>query len=207
MVLMSDYNINFNDGIVPVVVQDFDTGDVLTLAYMDRNALEMTMKTGYAFYYSRSMKRIHMKGEVSGNTQKVMEIYQDCNDNSLLIKVKKDGPACHTGNNSCFYRKLGEPKVDGNIDYSLEILLRLEDLVRKRMKDPVNGSYTNYLIDSGDENIRKKVGEEAIETILASGRDRIVYETADLLYHLIVFLAFNNVSLFDVMNELNRRSK
>ncbi|AAT43916.1 bifunctional phosphoribosyl-AMP cyclohydrolase/phosphoribosyl-ATP diphosphatase HisIE [Picrophilus oshimae] len=204
---MSDYNINFNDGIVPVVVQDFDTGDVLTLAYMDRNALEMTMKTGYAFYYSRSMKRIHMKGEVSGNTQKVMEIYQDCNDNSLLIKVKKDGPACHTGNNSCFYRKLGEPKVDGNIDYSLEILLRLEDLVRKRMKDPVNGSYTNYLIDSGDENIRKKVGEEAIETILASGRDRIVYETADLLYHLIVFLAFNNVSLFDVMNELNRRSK
>ncbi len=204
---MSDYKINFNNGIVPVIVQDFDTSRILTLAYMDEKAFEMTLKTGYAFYYSRSMKRMHMKGEVSGNTQKVMEIYEDCNDNSLLIKVKTNGPACHTGKDTCFYRKIGEPKVDVNIDYSLEILLKLEDLIRKRIKNPVKGSYTNYLIDSGDENIRKKVGEEAVETVLASGRERIIYETADLFYHILVFLAVNDISLFDVMSELNRRSK
>ncbi|AHF79908.1 bifunctional phosphoribosyl-AMP cyclohydrolase/phosphoribosyl-ATP pyrophosphatase [Thermococcus paralvinellae] len=205
--LIEKVNWEKNNGIVPVIVQD-TKGEVLTLAYMNKEALKKTLETGYAHYYSRSQKRIRMKGEVSGNVQKVKEIKIDCDSDALLLIVEPKGPACHTGNYSCFYRKLGEPeKVEGGIDYSLTILRELEELIKQRKEKPVEGSYTSKLFAEGKEKIYKKFGEEAVEVLVAEGRERIIYETADLLYHLLVLLAYNDISLGEVMNELRRRRR
>lgn len=195
-----------NGGIVPVVVQD-TRGEVLTLAYMDREALRRTLETGYAHYYSRSQKRVRMKGEVSGNTQRVKEIRIDCDNDALLLIVEQKGVACHTGNYSCFYRKLGEPERVLPMDYSLTILRELEELIRERKKKPVEGSYTSELFKAGRERIYKKFGEEAVEVLVAETREGLIYETADMLYHLLVLLAYNDVSLGEVMAELRRRRK
>ncbi|MDK2983081.1 MAG: phosphoribosyl-AMP cyclohydrolase / phosphoribosyl-ATP pyrophosphohydrolase [Thermococcaceae archaeon] len=196
-----------NNGVVPVIVQD-TKGEVLTLAYMNKEALEKTIKTGYAHYYSRSQKRIRMKGEISGNVQKVREIRIDCDNDALLLIVEQVGVACHTGNYSCFYRKLGEPeKTEKEIDYSLTILRELEELIKERKKAPREKSYTSLLFKEGKEKIYKKFGEEAIEVLVADKRENIIYETADLLYHLLVLLAYNEISLGEVMNELRRRRK
>ncbi|WP_297065598.1 bifunctional phosphoribosyl-AMP cyclohydrolase/phosphoribosyl-ATP diphosphatase HisIE [Thermococcus sp.] len=195
-----------NGGIVPVVVQD-TKGEVLTLAYMDREALRRTLETGYAHYYSRSQKRVRMKGEVSGNTQKVREIRIDCDNDALLLIVEQKGVACHTGNYSCFYRKLGEPERVLPMDYSLTILRELEELIRKRKENPVESSYTSRLFKEGRERIYKKFGEEAVEVLVAETREGLIYETADMLYHLLVLLAYNDVSLGEVMAELRRRRK
>ncbi|AFL96018.1 hypothetical protein CL1_1822 [Thermococcus cleftensis] len=193
-----------NNGIVPVVVQD-TKGEVLTLAYMDREALRKTLETGYAHYYSRSQGRIRMKGEVSGNVQRVKEVRVDCDSDALLLIVEQRGAACHTGNYSCFYRKLGEPERVLPVDYSLTILRELEELIRARKEKPVEGSYTSRLFEEGRERIYKKFGEEAIEVLVAETRDRLIYETADMLYHLLVLLVYNDVALGEVMAELRRR--
>ena len=202
---MLDYNFNF-DGIIPVVVQDYDTKDVLTLGYMNKEAYEKSMETGLMHYYSRSKQRIRMKGETSGNIQKIREVMVDCDGDSLLFQVEQKGSACHLGTKSCF-REIGTPEPVGNIDYSMEILLDLEELVNRTKNKPRNNSYTTELFNSGEENIRKKVGEEAVETVLAQGRDRIIYETADLMYHLTVYLAYEGIKFSDIMNELSRRNK
>lgn len=205
--LIEKVNWGKSNGIVPVIVQN-TKGEVLTLAYMDREALRRTLETGYAHYYSRSQGRIRMKGEISGNVQKVKEIRVDCDSDALLLIVEAQGPACHTGNRSCFYRKLGEPeKTVGGIDYSLTILRELEELIKQRKESPKEGSYTSKLFAEGKEKIYKKFGEEAIEVLLAEGRERIIYETADLVYHLLVLLAYNGISLGEVMKELRRRRK
>ena len=195
-----------NGGVVPVVVQDTE-GEVLTLAYMDREALRRTLETGYAHYYSRSQRRIRMKGEISGNTQRVKEIKIDCDDDALLLIVEQKGPACHTGNYSCFYRKLGEPERVLPMDYSLTILRELEELIRERKENPVESSYTSKLFKAGRERIYKKFGEEAVEVLVAETREGLIYETADMLYHLLVLLAYNGVSLGEVMAELRGRRK
>ncbi len=195
-----------NDGIVPVIVQD-TKGEVLTLAYVDREALRRTLETGYAHYYSRSKKRVRMKGEISGNVQRVKEIRIDCDNDSLLFIVEQKGAACHTGNYSCFYRKLGEPERVLPMDYSLEVLRELEELIRKRKEKPVEGSYTTRLFREGRERIYKKFGEEAVEVLVAENREGLIYETADMLYHLLVLLAYNGVSLGEVMAELRRRRR
>ena len=193
--------------IVPVIVQSVD-GEVLTLAYMNEEALRKTLETGYAHYYSRSQKRIRMKGEVSGNVQKVKEIRIDCDNDALLLIVEQVGVACHTGNRSCFYRKLGEPEREvGGIDYSLTVLRELEDVIKQRKENPKEGSYTSKLFKEGKEKIYKKFGEEAVEVLVAEERERIIYETADLLYHLLVLLAYNGISLGEVMKELRRRRR
>ena len=193
--------------IVPVIVQSVD-GEVLTLAYMNEEALRKTLETGYAHYYSRSQKRIRMKGEVSGNVQKVKEIKIDCDNDALLLIVEQVGVACHTGNRSCFYRKLGEPEREvGGIDYSLRILRELEEVIKQRKENPKEGSYTSKLFKEGKEKIYKKFGEEAVEVLVAEERERIIYETADLLYHLLVLLAYNGISLGEVMKELRRRRR
>ncbi|AFK23220.1 putative bifunctional phosphoribosyl-AMP cyclohydrolase/phosphoribosyl-ATP pyrophosphatase His IE [Pyrococcus sp. ST04] len=189
-----------------MIVQD-TKGEVLTLAYMDREALRRTLETGYAHYYSRSQERIRMKGEVSGNVQIVKEVRIDCDNDALLLIVEPKGPACHTGNYSCFYRKLGEPERVLPMDYSLTILRELEELIRKRKENPVEGSYTSKLFREGREKIYKKFGEEAIEVLVAESRERIIYEVADMLYHLLVLLAYNDISLGEVMAELRRRRK
>ncbi|NJE00969.1 bifunctional phosphoribosyl-AMP cyclohydrolase/phosphoribosyl-ATP diphosphatase HisIE [Thermococcus sp. JdF3] len=195
-----------NNGIVPVVVQD-TKGEVLTLAYMDREALRKTLETGYAHYYSRSQGRIRMKGEVSGNVQRVKEVRIDCDGDALLLIVEQRGAACHTGNYSCFYRKLGEPERVLPVDYSLTILRELEELIRARKQKPVEGSYTSRLFKEGRERIYKKFGEEAVEVLVAETRERLIYETADMLYHLLVLLVYNDVALGEVMAELRRRRR
>ncbi|NJE76207.1 bifunctional phosphoribosyl-AMP cyclohydrolase/phosphoribosyl-ATP diphosphatase HisIE [Thermococcus sp. ES12] len=202
--LIGEVNWEKNGGIVPVVVQD-TKGEVLTLAYMDREALRKTLETGYAHYYSRSQGRIRMKGEVSGNVQRVKEVRIDCDSDALLLIVEQRGAACHTGNYSCFYRKLGEPERVLPVDYSLTILRELEELIRARKEKPVEGSYTSRLFEEGRERIYKKFGEEAIEVLVAETRDRLIYETADMLYHLLVLLVYNDVALGEVMAELRRR--
>ncbi len=193
-----------NGGVVPVVVQDTG-GNVLTLAYTDAEALRRTLETGYAHYYSRSQGWVRMKGEVSGNVQVVREVRIDCDSDALLLVVEPRGPACHTGNYSCFYRKLGEPERVLPMDYSLTILRELEELIRKRKEEPVEGSYTSKLFAEGRERVYKKFGEEAVEVLVAKSREGIVYETADMLYHLLVLLAYNDVPLGEVMAELRRR--
>ena len=191
--------------IVPVIVQSVD-GEVLTLAYMNEEALRKTLETGYAHYYSRSQKRIRMKGEVSGNVQKVKEIRIDCDSDALLLIVEQVGVACHTGNRCCFYRKLGEPEKEvGGIDYSLTVLRELEEVIKQRKENPKEGSYTSKLFKEGKEKIYKKFGEEAVEVLVAEERERIIYETADLIYHLLVLLTYNEISLGEVMKELRGR--
>ncbi|USG99136.1 bifunctional phosphoribosyl-AMP cyclohydrolase/phosphoribosyl-ATP diphosphatase HisIE [Thermococcus argininiproducens] len=193
--------------IVPVIVQSVD-GEVLTLAYMNEEALRKTLETGYAYYYSRSQRRIRMKGEVSGNVQKVKEIKIDCDSDALLLIVEQVGVACHTSNRSCFYRKLGEPEREvGGIDYSLTILRELEEVIKQRKENPKEGSYTSRLFKEGKEKIYKKFGEEAVEVLVAEERERIIYETADLIYHLLVLLAYNGISLGEVMKELRGRRR
>ena len=186
------------------MVQDTE-GNVLTLAYTDAEALRRTLETGYAHYYSRSQGRVRMKGEVSGNVQVVREVRIDCDNDAILLVVEPRGPACHTGNYSCFYRKLGEPERVLPMDYSLTILRELEELIRKRREEPVEGSYTSKLFAEGRERVYKKFGEEAVEVLVAESREGIVYETADMLYHLLVLLAYNNIPLGEVMAELRRR--
>ena len=195
------------NGIVPVIVQD-EKGTVLTLGYTDKEALRKTLKEGIMYYHSRSKNRIRMKGEVSGNVQKVKEIKIDCDSDALLVKVEQKGVACHTGNYSCFYRKLGEPeKYVGGVDYSLSVLKELEEVIKDRKLHPKEKSYTNSLFKKGREEIYKKFGEELVEVLVAEGKDRITYEVADLLYHLLVLLAYNDIELKDVMKELERRRK
>ena len=215
---MSDYDIDEMldkidwqkcGGLVPVVVQE-SSGKVLTLAYMNRDALKHTVKTGYAHYYSRSKKRVRMKGEVSGNVQRVKEIFVDCDNDALLLKVDQKGVACHTGHKSCFYKKLGEvDEAEGSdgLDYSLVILKELEEIVRDRKEHPRKNSYTSTLFESGRERICKKVGEEAVEVIVARNREELVREVADLLYHLIVLLVHDGIELSEVMKELRGRRK
>ncbi len=195
------------NGLVPAVVQSTD-GKVLMLAYMNREALRRTLETGYAHFYSRSRGRLWMKGEVSGNVMKVREVRIDCDSDSLLLVVEASGPACHTGNKSCFYRRLGEPERYGNApDYSLSILKELEEVIKDRKRNPREGSYTSKLFREGRERIYKKFGEEAVEVLVAEERHRIICETADLLYHLLVLLTYNDVELSEVMEELRRRRR
>ena len=196
------------EGLVPVVVQE-SSGKVLTLAYMNREALKKTLETGYAHYYSRSRGRIRMKGEISGNVQKVREIFVDCDNDALLMIVEQKGAACHTGNESCFYRKLGdiERVESGGLDYSLSILKELEEIVKDRKRNPREGSYTSSLFEQGRGRICKKVGEEAVEVITAQGRDELIREVADLIYHLIVLLVNDDIQLSEVMRELRGRRR
>lgn len=194
-------------GVVPIVVQDTE-GEVLTLAYTDKEALKRSLETGYAHYYSRSQKRVRMKGEVSGNVQSLKEVRVDCDGDALLFVVEQKGPACHTGNYSCFYRKAIEPekKVPAP-DYSLSVLKELEEVIEQRKKTPMEDSYTARLFSEGKERIYKKFGEESVEVLLAEGREKIVYEVADLLYHLLVLLRYNDIDLGEIMAELKRRRR
>lgn len=194
-------------GLVPAIAQDVD-GQVLTLAYMDREALELTLSQGYAHYFSRSKQRIRKKGEVSGNVQVVEKVKLDCDGDALLVKVNQKGPACHTGKESCFYRELGQPEVEkGSIDYSLNVLKELEEVIRDRKERPREDSYTSKLFRRGTAEIHRKLGEEAIEVIVSSDDDNLVHEAGDLIYHLLVLLRKRGIELKDVMNELGRRRK
>lgn len=193
------------NGLVPAIAQDAKTGAVLMLAYMNRESIEKTLETGYATYFSRSRQQLWQKGETSGHTQKLIAMRYDCDGDTLLLTVDQTGPACHTGHPTCFFNDIF---VDEDAPATAAILEQDYQTIADRAAHPVEGSYTNYLLTEGVEKICKKLGEEASETIIAAmkgNREEITYEAADLLYHLMVLLYQQGVTLGDVWNELDRR--
>ena len=208
--------VNFDEhGLVPVVVQE-ENNQVLMLAYMNRESLEKTMETGFAWYYSRSRKKLWKKGETSGSVQRVLELSYDCDGDTILLRVKQTGVACHTGTYSCFNGRKLYPVSENSIvpvgtrdEMPLaEILSDLYQVIQSRRLHPVEGSYTNYLFDKGQDKILKKLGEETAETIIASKnniREDVLYEMGDLWYHCLVLLAYHNMTPEDLLEELKRR--
>ena len=202
-------NVKFDErGLVPAIAQDVKTGAVLMLAYMNEESLKLTLETGYATYYSRSRQKLWKKGEESGHVQKVRAIRYDCDGDTLLLQVEQTGPACHTGEYTCFHHTLSE-LIEGEApSKGSAVLQEVYNVILDRMANPVEGSYTNYLLDKGVEKIAKKVGEEATETVIAAikgNKDEVRYEASDLLYHLLVLLAQQGVTLEEVWTELASR--
>jgi len=189
-----------NDGLIPAVVQDAGTREVLTVAYMNQEALRLTLEKGETYFYSRSRKALWHKGDTSGNFQKVQRVSLDCDSDTVLVEVVPMGPACHTGSYSCFGV---EPGFSGSVE-------QLYDVIVERKETRPEGSYTSRLFNEGIDKIVKKLGEEAVETIIAAKNEssqRIVEETADLLYHLVVTLVEKGVTLEDIQVELQKRKK
>lgn len=189
-----------SDGLIPAVVQDAGTREVLTVAYMNPEALRLTLEKGETHFYSRSRKALWHKGETSGNFQKVQRVSLDCDFDTVLVEVVPAGPACHSGAYSCFGV---EPGLIGNLQ-------KLYDLIAERKEARPEGSYTTRLFNEGLDKIVKKLGEEAVETIIAAKNEssqRIVEETADLLYHLLVTLVEKGVTLEEIKEELQKRQK
>ncbi|HEX3144866.1 MAG TPA: bifunctional phosphoribosyl-AMP cyclohydrolase/phosphoribosyl-ATP diphosphatase HisIE [Pyrinomonadaceae bacterium] len=196
-------------GLVPAIVQDARTHEVLTLAYMNAESLKLTQQSNETWLWSRSRSELWRKGSTSGNTQRVIEIRRDCDSDALVVLVEPAGPACHTGNRSCFYRHLAGAEIDPHFRHHLGAILEdLFRLIENRKQELPQGSYTTYLFTEGLDKILKKIGEEASETIIAAkneAKSALVSETADLLYHLLVLLVERGVSLDEVQDELNRR--
>ena len=197
-------DIKFDErGLICAIAQDAESGDVLMQAYMNEEALEKTLETGYAHYWSRSRKCLWKKGETSGHVQKVKGITFDCDKDCVLLQIEQVGAACHTGSRSCFFNV--EKAEDGA---GVRFLSELERVIDDRKEHPGEGSYTSYLFEKGIDKIAKKMGEEAVETVIASkneNKEELVGEAADLLYHLLVLLREKNVSLADVCTELKAR--
>ena len=198
-------SVKYDDkGLVPAIVQDAATKDVLTLAYMNETSLRKTVETGETWFYSRSRQELWHKGETSGNTQTVENITWDCDQDALLVLVSKKGPACHKGEDSCFHEKVfGEEKSSKE-----NILLTLEKLIENREIERPEGAYTTYLFEEGVDKILKKVGEEASEVIIAAkNRDseELKWEVADLFYHVLVLLREQKLPLETVLNVLVER--
>jgi phosphoribosyl-ATP pyrophosphohydrolase/phosphoribosyl-AMP cyclohydrolase len=188
-------------GLIPAIVQDARTREVLTLAYMNEESLARTIETGQTWFWSRSRNELWHKGETSGNTQSVVNLINDCDNDALVVLVNPAGPACHTGARSCFDSKPGDE------DLGL-LLANLYNLIESRERGRPEGSYTTYLFNSGLDKILKKVGEESAETIIAAKNDdvsRLTSETADLVFHLLVLLVARGVNLDEVRKELERR--
>lgn len=198
-------------GLVPAVIQDYITGEVLMVAYMNRESLEETIKTGYTNFWSRSRGELWKKGETSGNLQKVKDIRIDCDNDCLLINVEQTGVACHTGKHTCFYKTIEDGRIkeaDRLKPNKAVIIQELYEVILDRKTNPKEGSYTNYLFEKGIDKILKKVGEEASEVIIAAknhNKDEITYETADLLYHLMVLLVECGLKPEDIYRELKSR--
>lgn len=197
-------SLHFNEkDLIPAILQDAKTKKVLMLAYMNKESLKKTINTGNAWFYSRSRQKLWMKGEESGNTQKIIRIDFDCDKDALLCTVQPKGPACHTGRQSCFYQNL----VEKEESVDRQILFKEYDRIMERFKNPKNG-YTDYLLREGIDKILKKIGEESAETIIAAknnSKEEIIYEMSDLLYHLNVLLVEREISLDDIMKEISRR--
>ena len=185
------------DGLIPAIVQDARTREVLTVAYMNKEALQLTLEQRETYFWSRSRQQLWHKGETSGNSQKVIKVSLDCDQDAVLVEVEPRGPACHTGAYSCFG---AEPEIEG-------VLQELYALIEERKEQRPEGSYTAYLFNSGLDKILKKVGEEATETIVAAKNTDggLISETADLIYHLLVLLVERGVTLDEISGELKSR--
>ncbi|CAN5691693.1 bifunctional phosphoribosyl-AMP cyclohydrolase/phosphoribosyl-ATP diphosphatase HisIE [soil metagenome] len=206
-------NIRFDEnGLVPVVAQDLHTDEVLTLAYANREAVEKTLAGGEAHYYSRSRQELWRKGDTSGNTQSVAEVRLDCDADALLYKVVAHGPACHTGERTCFFTTVAGEGVgvavedDGGDESFGATVERLAGTIAQRHREMPEESYTAELIRRGPERVAQKVGEEAVEVVISALRqDRLAEETADLVYHLLVLLEERGVDIGEVARVLNDR--
>ena len=222
-------------GLIPAIVQDAQTREVLTLAYMNRESLERTVATSSTWFWSRSRSELWHKGETSGNTLRVIELILDCDQDAIVVLVQPAGPACHTGERTCFHNAIGsdvqgltsdtqrsvevpqskvwtsESRNDNREAEDLGVLLnQLYDLVESRKRERPEGSYTTYLFDEGLDKILKKVGEESAETIIAAknkNTNGLVAEVSDLIYHLLVLLVERGVSLDEIRQEMAQREK
>ena len=196
--------LKFDDrGLIPAIVVDTETKRVLTLAYMNAESLRISMAEGRTCFWSRSRQELWRKGETSGNVQHIVSITADCDRDALVVEVRKEGPACHTGAESCFFEPVytgAEPPA-----FSYEALL---EMLRARKENPVEGSYTSYLFEKGTDKILKKIGEESTEVIIAA-KDRdvpnTVYELCDLMYHAMVLMLDMGISLDDLRREMASR--
>ena len=191
-------------GLIPAIAVDDDTGEVLMLAYMNRESLNITLERKLACFWSRSRSELWLKGETSGNYLHVQEIVADCDRDTLLLYVKPDGPACHLGNRSCFVDDLMPREKPEHEKFTL---CGLMELIQGRKSSPVEGSYTSYLFDKGLDKILKKIGEESSEVIIAAKNDRkeAIYEISDLIYHMLVLMAEMDIEIKDIIKELASR--
>src|ERR1700742_313044 len=194
-------NIDFNktDGIIPVIIQDEQTLEVLMLGYMNQEAYDKTVRENIVTFFSRTKNRLWTKGETSNNFLHVKSIAQDCDNDTLLIKVKADGPTCHTGSRSCF-----------NTEYNQNFIMELENIITDRYENPQEGSYVNKLRNKGLNKIAQKVGEEGVETVIAALAETetdLINEASDLVFHLLVLLKEKNLSLERIAKNLEERHK
>lgn len=205
---MTDFDkVNWDDnGLVPAIVQDIATGEVRMLGYVSRESLELTEQTGLLHFFSRSRQQIWQKGETSGNVLNVVDVRVDCDGDTLLVRVRPQGPTCHTGQETCFY----QPPLfsTGDASGGPAILQRIASLIADRQQELPEGSYTTYLFEQGIDKIGKKIGEESAEVIIAAKNgdpEPLAGEAADLLYHLLVLLRASDVDLDEVWRVLEAR--
>lgn len=196
--------LKFDDkGLIPAIVVDDKTGDVLTLAYMNKESLKISLEKKLTCFWSRSRQALWLKGETSGNYQHIVSITADCDMDALTVRVKKDGPACHTGEESCFFNTVLESE-----DAPAFSVQALVEMLEGRKTNPKEGSYTTYLFEKGIDKILKKVGEESTEVIIAgkaNDKAETIYEISDLMYHVLVLMIEMGISVDDIMNELASR--
>ncbi|RBP91403.1 phosphoribosyl-ATP pyrophosphatase /phosphoribosyl-AMP cyclohydrolase [Cytobacillus firmus] len=204
---MNIESVKFDEkGLIPAIVQDMKTKEVLTLAYMNRESLLKSAETGETWFFSRSRKELWHKGATSGNTQKIVEMKLDCDQDAIVVLVEPAGPACHNGTFSCFEERVYGEESGGLSDY--EILYTLEKVIEEREQTRPEGAYTTYLFEKGVDKILKKVGEESAEVIIAAknrDKDELKWEAADLIYHLMVLLREQELPFSEVLKVLNKR--
>ncbi len=199
-ILSTDLDFEKGEGLIPAIIQDYQTGKVLMLGYMNEAAFEKTKKEKRVCFYSRTKKRLWTKGESSGNFLEVIDLKKDCDHDALLIAARPLGPVCHTGQDTCFNEKNTNPNF----------LKHLESIIQNRKKSPTDSSYTSSLFQKGINKVAQKVGEEAVELVIEAkddNRDLFLGEAADLLYHYLVLLTAKDFELEDVMNVLRERHK
>ncbi len=206
MVLKLRFN---EEGLLPVIAQDYRTGEIRMFAWANEEAIKKTLETGYAHYYSRSRKSIWKKGETSGELQRVVEVRVDCDEDAVLYLVEQEkNTACHTGERNCFFRNIEGEKVKRVLPF--EALQRLQEIVQKRLQELPEGSYTVELYKQGEDRVLQKFGEEAIETLIALKRgvpDEIKAEASDMFYHLVLMLTIRGIGVEEVLKELAGRMK
>lgn len=191
------------NGLIPAIIQNFKTGEVLTLAYMNETSLNKTLQTGETWFFSRKRQQLWNKGETSGNKQIVKNISYDCDADSLLVQINPMGPACHTDNDTCFFQTLFSDELQ-----TRNVIHQLTEKVNERKLQPVDGSYTTYLFTEGIDKVLKKIGEEASEVIIGAknhDKQEVTWEIADLTYHTLVLMELLDVTVEDIKNELYER--
>jgi phosphoribosyl-ATP pyrophosphohydrolase/phosphoribosyl-AMP cyclohydrolase len=212
MSILNKVDFDKNDGIIPVIAQDNTTNEILMMAYMNKEALELTLSTSYAHYYSRSKKRLWKKGETSGHTQEVVDILIDCDNDTIVLKINQEGVACHTGRKSCFFTSIKNEKVilDVEVDTTVSygVIDTLYHTIEERKDADPNESWTAKLLQGDENSLLKKIVEEAGEFTFAikdNDEKEIIYEAADITYHVLVALASKNINPDRVKQELARR--